>query len=164
MKKIFLFSILIVIVIIQTNPVFCEVEEEDLIRDWSVNTLLNAIDEKNDALESEVDWDNYFDMSSNKFSSGNVLGPYYDKYGYIVKGKLDSGGEPTINNPDISILQSIDDDGDYRIIGKNILGEWVENPFYDPVVNPDIDKRNWIRNDEFDRIRNSVIGPLSKRS
>lgn len=166
MKRIIFMSLIIASIVFLPVSVVGDdksyLEEEDIINSNEQVPISNAIAERNAVIEELLISSNLSDADrcSMRLEGEDVIEDYFLRYGMIVKGGLDSHNRPIINDKEVGKIQSIDDDGDYRILGKNIAGEWVENPFYDPIATYDIDKREWIDSGDSRRIDRSVIGPL----
>ncbi len=137
-------------------------EEEVIIDQTNITSVSEAIYERNTVLRSLLVQMGYSDIQISKrlLNSEDVIDTFYFRYGMIVTGKIDSNKKPMISDPEIKVSQDVDDDGDYRILGKSVAGEWVENPFFDSTPLDEIDKRDWIASDDYTRISKSVIGPL----
>ena len=148
-------------------------EEEDVIKtDGDVmypgdiklaSSLQEAVEERNVAIKDQLlsvgKSEQLIDLNF-QFTLDEVSEDIYNQYGIIVRGTYNSDGSPLISNTDVSAIQDRDPDGDWRIIGQNVNEEWVENPFYDPTPNSDLDKRDWIYNDDKTHIWESAIGPM----
>lgn len=186
MKKIISFGIIIILIISQLGTIVAEVtgipEEESLIvsesdpnlADWIAagkdvvisDDIQDAIDEQNAAIKDALmTYGGKTDAEINLYFQFDISGvdeDVYRQYGIIVKGNS-VGGIPQIDAvayPVAAGLQAVDADGDYRLLGMNINNEWVENPFYDPTPNSDIDKRDWLYREDNTNIANSVIGNI----
>ncbi len=130
-------------------------------------TLASNVNDAIDAYNQEVKYallsageysETYIDTYL-QFSSSDINEAIYYKYGILVKGTSLPNGEPDCSSkPSLDSLQTQDADGDWRFLGQNINNEWVENPFYDPSANADIDKRDWLYWNSYIPISNSIIG------
>ncbi len=150
--RIFLISLLVMLLF--SIAVFAD---EDENYTFSINDLDNAIEERNAIIRELKDsGHSAFSDASSFYSRENVNEDYYVKYGLIVNSKL-LAAKPVFDLPS-GLFQELDFRGEYRYLGKNSIGEIISNPFHEAVVSNNFEKKNWIKNDDYENIKKTLMG------